>query len=337
MYISKNLLLLLIAILAVTSVSNAAESSREANVSTLIETMNSDWDQLQILIEGLSDEEIILAIDEMNEDQALQFLNHLGERAKGLPFVEIMEGWMLREGKAIHIVSMPLVSLGYSSGAEGVEQFQADIGAEANGVLTMAQMAELTRRYTRTRDTKVLALEGGVYATQIDIDVGEGELTAKGTWLSESMSLAFPINTSQVICRQSEGRCYVVGAHVNIPDLESDEGTYYLESTFDSYSISSWTDEKIIATEERTCSKTTLTVHLSEKQVIETDENNWSEVCDGMPFASKLPEPHIKRLVPSYAQTYEFWQQRRETTKEFFSSEMRSTVEAWIRGSNGNR
>jgi hypothetical protein len=68
------------------------------------------------------------------------------------------------------VFSMQLRLLLYPPSREGVEQFQADIGAEVTGELTLQQVQEAHRRWLRQRDTPVYTI--GAAKVHINNDWG---------------------------------------------------------------------------------------------------------------------------------------------------------------------
>lgn len=300
----------------------------ELTVEQLLEVMSSDETRFRGLVQEMSNDELLTVMRNMSDAEALMFSNYLGERASSLPFEAFVDSGIAPKGTASMLLRMVLPSLGYPRGPKGVEDFQRDIEEEVDGVITAGQAVEMMRRYERTRDSKVHAYAGGgQFAEEIELVVYDGRVRAEGTWVSETMELAYPVNTSQVVCESARRLCYIIGAHVTVPEMDSDSSGYVLESTFDEFDIVSWTDNEVTATQEGLCRSTTLTVNLPSNEVVETTRNNWKEACEENAFAVKLPKPHVKRLMPGYPATERFWESRREQTKEFFSSSLRSAVE----------
>jgi hypothetical protein len=196
-----------------------------------------------------------------------------------------------------------------------VEQFQADIGAEVTGELTLRQFAEANRRWLRQRDTPVHTTGSAEVSLYEDL----GLASVDGTWILENEEIAFPVNTSQIDCDRARRECLVADADVSIPSLDSYDDRYILHLRLQTYEIISWEDGVIVARRSAArCTTEILTINSNSNEVSEFVTNNDTPECRTLrerPFASpKLEQPRIARLVPGLKRTREFWDERQATS-----------------------
>lgn len=205
-----------------------------------------------------------------------------------------------------------------------VRDFQSDIGVEQTGELTIGQYSELSRMFTRRRDTPIYA------STPMSVYVIDGYATAQGTWIIEGEDIAYPVNTAKVECSQRSMDCTMVQAEVAVPSLDSDQTSYGLTLTTIRYEVISWKEDEVVARGigglGPQCRTTLLTLNSSTEEVYEIARNAASEGCgvQDSPFSlPPLESPRISRMVDGWDVTYEYWQQRKRKTSEYLNSRIR--------------
>ena len=109
-------------------------------------------------------------------------------------------------------------------------------------------------------DTRVpVSLSPGALATEVGNDL----VSAKGTWtregVTESSKIAFPLQTSRIMCYREERRCLVATAVVGFGNM--------LDADLQQYEIESWSDTTIVFTDDGLCTATVYTIDRKTKSV----------------------------------------------------------------------
>jgi hypothetical protein len=268
---------------------------------------------------AMSDDELIKLIEGASEEEAGRISELVPETFADLPIRSALGKWLPPDGGEV-VFSMPLRLLLYPPSREGVEQFQADIGAEVTGELTLRQSLEGHRRWLRQRDTPVHATGWA----EVHMNDDSGWARVDGTWILEDEEIAFPVNTSKIDCDRARRECLVADADVLIPSPDSDDDYYILHLGLQRYEIISWEDGVIVARRSAAiCTTEILTLNSNSNEVSEFVTSNETPECLTLrerPFASRqLDKPRIARLVPGSKRTREFWDKRREATSAYLN------------------
>lgn len=120
-----------------------------------------------------------------------------------------------------------------------IRQFQARIGAEPDGVLTLGEYSQL-QSYAQLSSLTRLFVGGMLSVSTIGDSV-----FASGTWKLENELPAYPINHSKIVCSRRDGECTDTFIQINSPRLRDGEVTtnqYQVFSGEDTYQIDKWED-----------------------------------------------------------------------------------------------
>ena len=202
---------------------------------------------------------------------------------------------------------------------EAVRDFQGDLSQEQTGELTLGQLTELGKRFNRRRDTSVYVYDD-VFVFRL-----EGFIQANGTWIIEGEQIAYPINTSKIVCWRDRMNCQVIQANVRVPNVDSDDTSYSLSLDTIDYEIISWGQDEVLARNSgmSNCRTNLLTINTNTNEVFEVTRNNNSEGCKlgDMTISPPLEQPRIARLVDGFDATNAYWKSRKKETRDFVSTE----------------
>jgi hypothetical protein len=99
--------------------------------------------------------------------------------------------------------------------------------------------------------------------------------------------------------------------------------------TVNTRDIISWTKDEIVARHSGNCRTSLLTLNLNSHEVFDTTRNNETKRCREVALTlPRLDKPRISRLVPGFKTTWNFWQERRKVTREFYNSRIRHKMNA---------
>ena len=204
-----------------------------------------------------------------------------------------------------YMTSFQLSALGYFSNKESKEKlksFQRALGEEATGILTYGQFEQLNECVTKFRESPVITLAN----TSVSIYDNYARATAQlviddgnDTYL-ESTDSAMPITSSIITCDKRTGSCDVFTADIKASRFGESNDTYYLSTNQDTYTIDSWSADKIIATDSGNCRSTTMTINQTTNEIIQLTTNNSSadsENCSILGQDFKLARPQIAKSV----------------------------------------
>ena len=292
-------------------------------------------DILSILVEtereraplpAMSDDELTKLLENASEDEIGKPSDLIPERVADFPISQTLGN------SADGLLSMQLRLLFYPPSREGVEQFQADIGDEVTGDLTLQQFAEANRRWLRNRETPVYA--SGRAEVYINDDLGRA--SAKGTWLVEDEEavtpiedLVTPINAVEITCDRERHECLRMTAELLVPSLDDDNSLIYLSRGAEDYylqlrplrqyRIISWSGGEIVAQESRACDVALLTLNRNSNMVQEVVTNDEDVHPNCMNPPPPLAKPRIARLTSGWATGREFWRERQEVTSSYLN------------------
>jgi hypothetical protein len=272
---------------------------------------------------ALSSDGLLALVEVASEGEVGRLWDLIPERLADLP-IRSTFGKSLPPGAAEVAFSMPLRFLFYPPSRQGVEQFQADIGAKITGELTMRQFTEVHRRWLRKNDTPV-------YSSDLDVQVNDdlGVASARGTWLTDDNDTVTvtPINVVEITCDRGRQECLRATAELYVPSLDGDRSRLYLGPDDDSYllrlapirryRIVSWSDGEVTALENRGCDVALLTLNRQSsrvQEVVRNDENIDPNCRNPSPPFEK---PRIARLASGWATGRGFWGKRQEMTRSY--------------------
>jgi hypothetical protein len=289
---------------------------------------------------AMSDDELTKLLEGASEDEVGRLLDLIPERVADFP-TSLTFGKSLPPDGADVLFSMPLRLLFYPPSREGVEQFQADIGAEVTGELTLRQFVEANRRWLRQRDTPVYASGGAEVYMNDDL----GWASARGTWLAEDEGTVTPINAVEITCDSERHECLGVTAELSVPSLDDDNSLVYLGRDADDYylrlqpvrryRIISRSGGEIVAQESRGCDVALLTLNRNSNRVQEvvTNDEDVHPNCRTPP--PPFEKPRIARLTSGWATGREFWRKRQEVTSSYLNPRFAEEIKDEIKEALG--
>jgi peptidoglycan hydrolase-like protein with peptidoglycan-binding domain len=294
----------------------ASDLQKESETTQELSPEEQQTNEKRRQLLAMSNEQLIVLIERSDKQEVGKILELLGDRTKQLPFriLSILRDGELDGETLSLLISLGLISLQYPGTTDGVIQFQQDLGAEPTGEITVGQWEELTRRRTRFFDTHVYVAS----ADKLYISATDGYASVEGTWIIEGDQIAYPINKGKVECRHDRGECQLIQAELSVPGVSEDKNAYLLGVSSDLYKIIAWTDDEVVAQKRDECRTVILTLNLDSNEVYKVAQNNGTNAC---PVGSLAPanfgSSGISRLVPSWNETYNFWQKRKDVVKDY--------------------
>lgn len=328
----KLLLTLALVCPAAISASNPLSTEQLESIRSSVESLYEQPETFRSLVEKLSKEEIIFAAKTLEDPIASRFLNNLGEKSKNLPATLAEDIGAVPQGSIQALLSMLLPMLAYEGSEAGILEYQADLGNEQTGTITLDELMTLQRRVARAKDSPVVSLSSWPSSNEgsVDILVMDDHVSVEGTWAGRTHELAYPINTAEIKCWRNDELCIISESNIDVPSLDEERERYFLETSVRRMKLVSWTENEITAVSESLCRSNTLTISLSSREVFETVKNNWSDYCEESSFTVKLPTPQVDELVPGLPVTSEFWDERKEIITDYYNSRLKARLEEAI-------
>ena len=311
-----------------------SDSTFTALKAAVIAELERDYDfdyridiSLGEILKDKSPDIVMQLIEVLTKEHRQILINNLGSLMADLPAERLLSHMdELPKSAVSTIADVNLSRLLYPKGDAGVRQFQSDLGQHPDGELTMSQLLELSRRVEKANETRVMVFDGDYIGKKPDIRFHRGELVASGTWVADTIDLAYPVNSSTVRCREKLGYCIVAMANLQIPSIDSDEDFFIMSSGLEVWPISSWTENEVVAQRTFHCRIATLTINIGSHEVIEVHRNDWTEDCLEDTRAVKLPRPVVNRLVDGVTSTDTFWSHRERSTEQFFNPRLKDVL-----------
>jgi hypothetical protein len=169
-----------------------------------------------------------------------------------------------------------------------IRQFEARIGVEPDGILTLGEYAQL-QSYAQISTLTRLFIGG-----RLSVSVGTvGKyIYASGTWKLENELPAYPINHSKIVCSIDVGECTDTSIRVDSPRLRDGEVTttqYQVFSGEDIYQIDKWEDGVLEASSAGGCRRVRLTINTNTDFVSQTTEDADRLGCELVFSEGRLP------------------------------------------------
>ena len=237
----------------------------------------------EIDIDEITAEELnALPAEALNDLPALEVFEkivELEDDMSSFPFLEMVQV-MLYEKYYAFPDSPPL--------QQQIMAFQEDNGFEPTGELTMGQF-EILGESPDVYGGRVSFSFAYLSVYQIDNQYAR----ATGTWEIIGENHAYPLNISEIICRDysginaAEGQCIDTKTYVD----DSFMAGFISEGGEDEYKIVSWDDNQLIASASGGCRNITLTLNFSTEEVTSVATNNNEEGCsiEGLTGTVNLP------------------------------------------------
>jgi hypothetical protein len=176
-----------------------------------------------------------------------------------------------------------------------VKAFQADLGDQPTGVLTVWQIHNLEQRSDMQRLARVL------FPDQYSSFKTEDYASAQGTMIIVDDKIAWPINHVKVKCFRKENYCQQDQISVSVPNDKSWSQNYHvMVDNTEYYEISRWNQDSIDAVPRETgsgCRTTSMNLNFKTKEFYYITRNAGGK-CEalGVTF-DKLPKPRIAQIA----------------------------------------
>lgn len=219
---------------------------------------------------------------------------------------------------------------GFSDYYSAKRAFQADLGEDPTGTLTVWQIHLLGYRASRVNMTSVSFFPLDFGGTMI-----ENRAFVKGTVEIIDEKIAYPINHVDIECSRSEGTCEYRQITLTLPDENSWVQSYHVgEIANDLYRIIRWEGQLIDAVplNSSACRANQLSLNFDTQEFFEIARNNTEGDCETM-LGSTLPrleKPRVSRIVDGREIVRAEFTAISEETFTFFSSSFRSRVEEFV-------
>lgn len=222
------------------------------------------------------------------------------ERSNSVPMMFIGAANLAMSETGDLVIQAHLNTLMYNGLADydGAKRaFQADLGEESTGELTVWQIHTLGYRASRSNMT---------YVSFFPFDFG-GAITdswayVKGTAKILDEKIAYPINHVVIECDRAEGVCEYRQIALMLPDEQSWTQSYHVgEIADDTYRITRWENSQIDAVPHNhtACRINQLSLNFVTKEFFEIARNNTSGDCEtslGVALP-RLERPRLSQIV----------------------------------------
>ncbi|MGR3461339.1 MAG: hypothetical protein ACU0AX_03695 [Roseovarius sp.] len=208
--------------------------------------------------------------------------------------------------------------------------FQADLGEEPTGTLTVWQIHSLGYRASRVNITSV-----SFFPFDFGGTMTENWAFVKGTVEIIDEKIAYPINHVDIECSRNEGTCEYRQIALTLPDENSWVHSYHVgEIADDTYRITRWEGQLIDAVplNNSACRTTQLSLNFETQEFFEIARNNTAGDCETMLGVTlpRLEKPRVSRVVDGREIISAEFKAISEETFTFFSSSFRSRVEKFV-------
>lgn len=213
--------------------------------------------------------------------------------------------------------------------------FQADLGEEPTGTLTVWQIHSLGYRASRVNMTSV-----SFFPFDFGGKMTENWAFVKGTAEIIEEKIAYPINHVDIECSRNEGTCEYRQIALTLPDENSWVQSYHVgEIANDTYRITRWEGQLIDAVplNNSACRTTQLSLNFETQEFFEITRNNTAGDCETMLGVTlpRLEQPRVSRIVDGREIISAEFKAISDETFTFFSSSFRSRVETLIADTEG--
>ena len=226
-----------------------------------------------------------------------------------------------------YTTQLQLSALGYFTNnnskiiKEKVESFQETIGEKVTGELTLGQfntMVECAYKYNEgkiiTPSFNTISITEDYAYAEVSLILDDGnDIYLEGT------DDAYPINRSIIQCTRKEDICREFTVNVMIPRYGEANNTYYLSSDTETWSIDSWSTNKIVASDisfPGSCRTTSMTINSVSNEIVQITTNNNIEECDIMGISGVLDRPQVTKSVDPSTYQNGYWKAREDKTRD---------------------
>lgn len=212
---------------------------------------------------------------------------------------------------------------------EGAKQaFQADLGEEPTGALTVWQLHSLDYRSSRVNLTRV---------SFFPFDFG-GTMTSKWAFIKGTVKIideriAYPINHVDIECSRDEGTCEYRQIALTLPDENSWVQSYHVgEIADETYRITRWEGQQIdaVPVNNAACRINQLSFNFETEEFYEIARNNTAGDCETLLGVAlpRLEKPRVSQIVDGREIIDAEFKRISDETFKYLSSAFRNRVGA---------
>ncbi|MCD1620637.1 hypothetical protein ACFSDD_07295 [Salipiger marinus] len=277
-----------------------------------------------------------------DDDAAAKYRNYLPDQLLALPEDERSSSVPMMFSGAANLATSPAGDLvmqanlntlmydGFADYDGAKRAFQADLGEEATGKLTVWQIHSLGYRASRVNMTSV-----SFFPFDFGGTMSENVAFVKGTLEIIDEKIAYPINHVDIKCRRNEGTCEYRQIALTLPDENSWVQSYYVGEIADEiYRITRWEGQLIDAVplNNSACRTNQLILNFETQEFFEVARNNTAGDCETMLGMTlpRLEKPRVSRIVDGREIISAEFRAISEETLTFYSSSFGRRVEEFV-------
>lgn len=205
--------------------------------------------------------------------------------------------------------------------------FQADLGEEPTGDLTVWQIYTLGYRSSRANLTYVsfFALDyGGV--------INNDWASVKGTVQIIDERIAYPINHVSITCDRARSTCIYLQVALILPDEKSWTQSYnVVQVANETYKITRWEADQIdaVPNEKAACRTNQLSLNFTTNEFYEIARNNTAGDCEtAVGIVQRLEKPRVSQIVDGSKIMEAEFKRLSDEAYGFLSSAFRKQIDA---------
>lgn len=205
-----------------------------------------------------------------------------------------------------------------------VKAFQADLGDQPTGVLTVWQIHNLEQRSDMQKLSRVL------FPDQFSSFKTDDYASIQGTMIIIDEKIAWPINHVKVKCYKKQNYCQLDQIQVSVPDDKSWSQNYHvMENDAEYYDIARWSHDSIDTEPRETgsgCRTISMNLNFKTKEFYYITRNAGGK-CEVLGVTlDKLPKPRIAQIVDGSKIIRDEFVRIEEAAFEVLASDFRKKV-----------
>jgi len=290
----------------------------------------------------------IASASHANEDAVAKYRDYLPEQLLALSEDERRSSVPMMFSSAANFATSPagdfitqanlnlLMYDGFADYDSAKRAFQADLGEQPTGNLTVWQIHSLGYRASRVNMTNV-----SFFPFDFGGTMTENWASVKGTVEIIEEKIAYPINHVDIQCVRSEGTCDYRQIALTLPDENSWVQSYHVgEIADETYRITRWEGQLIDAVplDNSACRTTQLSLNFETQEFFEIARNNNAGDCETMLGVTlpRLEKPRVSRIVDGREIVSGEFKSISDETFSYFSSSFRNRVEEFASETDQN-
>lgn len=284
---------------------------------------------------------MVMAIFAQADEESVQkYRNYTPEQIRDLPEkvkrseVPIMYSFAAQSGLSVGselsfgMYLNQLMYPGVHDYKKAVKAFQADLGDEPTGVLTVWQIHKLEQNSGMQKLSRVL------FPDQFTSFKTYDYAFVKGTMIIVDDKIAWPINHVRVMCDRRNNYCRLDQTYIDIPNDESWSQNYHvMVDDSEYYDISRWSEDNIDAVPQETlsgCRTTAMNFNFKTKEFFYITRNAGGD-CELLGVTlEKLQKPRISQIVDGSEIISKEFAKVEKAAYEVLASDFRKKVDRLI-------